>query len=159
EGEDGFVQIVYDNNSIKSDCEVELDFSRLDVDERSENSSRNYTKEILDGYRTETDTSGNSVQVPIYKEVSGTVTTRRITKTVSWRVDVEINRSTNNCDLREERFTEEVEDKIEIYELSGDERAIPNEFKDSSNQELKDTDDMVEDLIDDLYRRVRNYFY
>ncbi len=159
EGEYGFVKIVYDNNSISSDCQVELDFSRLDVDERSDESSRSYSKEIIDGYKTETDTSGNSKQIPIYKDVTGRVTTKSITKTVAWRIDLEIVRSSVNCGLREERFRAEVEDRVEIFELSGDERAIPDEFKNSSNERLKNTDDMVDDLIDDLYRKVRNYFY
>jgi len=159
EGETGFVRIVYDNSSIDGDCNVDLDFSRLDVDERSDQSSIDYTKEIIDGYSTKTDTSGNTTQIPNYVEVSGRVITKTITKTVSWRVDLEIVKSNISCDLREERFRETIEDQARIYEISGDIRAIPDEFKNQTNERLEDTDDMVEELIDELYRVIRNYFY
>lgn len=159
EGEDGFVKIVYDNTSYDGDCNVELDFSRLDVNERSDQSSQSYSKEIIDGYTTKTDTSGNTTQIPIYKEVSGRVTTKTITKTVSWRVDLEIVKSSVSCDLREERFRESIENKAKIYDISGDSRAIPEEFKNPPNDRLEDTDDMVDELLDELYRKIRNYFY
>ncbi len=159
EGESGFVRIVYDNHFVTSDCFVQLDFSRLDIDESNDESYKNYSKKILEGYKTETDTSGNTTQIPIYNEVSGSVTTKAIKKTVAWRVDLEIINSSQNCKLREDRFRASVEDRVEIFELSGDERAIPDEFKNNSNNRLEDTDDMVEELIDELYRQIRNYLY
>lgn len=159
EGENGFVKIVYDNNFINGDCNIQLDFSRLDVDESSSQTSQNFSNEILDGYKTEIDTSGNSTQVPIYKVVSGRVTTKTIIKTVAWRIDIEIVNASRNCDLREERFTASVEDRVEIYEYDGDQRAIPDEYKNTTNGVLEDTDDMVDDLIEELYRKVRNYFF
>lgn len=159
EGKGNFIRIVYDNSSVDSDCNVELDFARLDVEERKEESSQDYTLDIIDHYKTETDTSGQTTEIPVYKEVSGSVVTKKLTKIVSWRVDLEIVSSNQNCDLREETFRESVEHRVEIYDLRGDLRAIPEEFKNSTNEQVKDTDEMVEDLIDDLYTRIRNYFY
>jgi hypothetical protein len=159
EGERGFVKIIYDNNTVPSDCYIQLDFARLDLDETSSEAVNHYNKKIQDGYKTETDTSGNSIQIPIYKEVSGTVTIKSIKKIVSWRVDLEILNASQNCSFQEERFRASVEDKAEIFELSGDQRAIPEEFKNNTDDRLKDTDDMVEELIDELYRIIRAYFY
>ena len=159
EGEEGFYKIVYDYSEGSEDCLVELDFSRLDVDEKESESKKNYTVEVIDGYETKTDTSGNTIEIPIYKDVSGTVTIRTLTKTVSWRIDIELLKSNQNCDLKERRFTESVEDKIEVIEIEGDERAIPDEYKNRTNKKLEDTDDMVDDLLDKLYRDVRNYIY
>lgn len=159
EGEDGFLQIVYDDNSVEADCKVELDFSRLDIDERKNQSSQNFSKEIIDGYKTETDTSGNSVQVPIYKEVYGSVNTVSLIKSISWSVEIEVLKSTINCNLDETRYRAIVDDQVEIYELEGDERAIPSEYKNQSVEELEDTDDLVDELIEKLYDSIKKHFY
>lgn len=159
EGKSGFIQIVYDRPISNEDCLVELDFSQLEerYDERS--SSRTYSQKIQDGYTIQVDTSGNETKVPKYITVEGTVITNRITKALSWIVDLEVRSVTQNCNLKEERFYEGIEDVIEKYEIRGDERAIPSEYFNTTNSEFENTPRMVDDLIDELYREVRNYLY
>lgn len=159
EGQDGFVKILYDNRDQTGDCVVELDFARLDVDENDSEFVQNYSKEIIDSYTTEVDTSGKTIKTPVYKEVSGSVRTVTITKRVSWRIDLEILKSNINCNLNQDRFSASVVDKVETYDIRGDERAIPQEFLNNTNQEIEDTDDMVDELLDQLYDKIRNYFY
>jgi len=159
EGESDFVKIVYDDSYESEDCSVVLDFSRLDVDESQKKSSQEFSKEIIDGYTTETDTSGNTTQLPIYKKVYGQVTVVSLTKKVSWSIDFDIVNSSINCDLKHKRFRESVEDRIERYELGGDDRAIPSEYKGNQNDRIKDTDDMVDELLEALYKKIRNYIY
>lgn len=157
EGESGFVRIYYENNIDYADCYIRLEFSRLDVDERDRSSTQNFSENIIDGYSTKTDTSGNTIETPIYKEVTGSVKAISITKNVEWKVDLKIIKSSINCDMREKRFRADVEDKVEEYEIRGDERAIPQEYKTNSTDRLERTDDMVEDLIDELYTQIRRY--
>jgi len=159
EGEKQFYQIVYDDRSVQEDCRIELDFARLDVEEHSKERNSTFTKNVLDGYETKTDTSGKKVEIPIYKDVSAQVVITTFTKNVSWRVDLEIVKSTQNCDLREDRFKASAEDQIEVIEVYGDERAVPDEYQNVSNEQLKDTDDMVEEILDALFRDIRNYIY
>lgn len=159
EGEEGFVQIVYDNSYIEGDCSIQLDFSRLDVNERDNESIQNYTKEIIDGYTNEIDTSGKTIKKPIYKKVSGSVKTVSYRKTVSWIIDIEFIKSNVNCNLRQERFKASVVDEVVIHEIRGDERAVPSEFISNTNEEIEDTDDMVDELLEVLYDKIRNYFY
>ncbi|MDF1697125.1 MAG: hypothetical protein P1U56_14880 [Saprospiraceae bacterium] len=158
-GQSGFMKIVYANSFNNGDCFVELDFSKLDVNERVSESTRTYTKQVEDGYTTETDTSGTVTQIPKYIDVSGSVTTRTITKTLTWRIHLEIRKSSVNCDLREQQFRATIEDQVDQYQISGDQRAIPNEYTSNINDRIRSTDDMVDDLIRDLYLKVRNYFY
>ena len=160
EGKEKFVKIVYDSPSNIGDCLIELDFSRLDEDIRTRSDSRSYNKEIIDGYTTVTDTSGRTREVPIYKTVKGEVITKRVTKTVAWRVDIEIRRSSSNCNLRERRFYADEDDSVEEYEIRGDTRAIPSQYFNNNNKSyLEKTDDMVDDILDDLYREIRDYLY
>jgi len=159
EGNQNFRAIVYDGFSNQGDCLVELDFSSLDVNFQENNSTQNYSEEIQDGYTTKVDTSGREIKIPKYVTVTGSVTTRRITKTVSWRMELDVRSMNPDCDLREERFSRYVADEVEQYDIAGDERAIPSQFRSNNRQELESTDDMVDDLIDDLYRDVYNYLY
>lgn len=159
EGRQGFTRIVYDRQSNVGDCMVELDFDRLDEDYQERSSTQNYSEEIEDGYTTQTDTSGAQIKVPIYKNVNGSVTTKRITKTVSWRLELDVRSMTNDCNLRGERFSRAIVDEADQYIISGDERAIPSKFLKNQNEKLESTDDMVDDLIDDLYRDIYEYLY
>jgi len=159
EGTQGFRRITYDAFSNQGDCLVELDFSDLDVDVQEQSSSQSYSKEIQDGYTTKVDTSGREIKVPNYVNVTGSVETIKLIKTVSWRMQLDVRSMTGDCDLREERWSRYVTDQVEQYELRGDDRAIPSQFKQRQSGELEDTDDMVDDLLDDLYREVYNYIY
>lgn len=159
EGRQGFTRIVYDRQGNIGDCLIELDFDSLDEDFREQSSTKNYSEEIQDGYTTKTDTSGNTIKVPKYKTISGSVTTKRITKTVRWRIDLDVRSMTGDCNLRDERFSHTLVDEVDQYIINGDNRAIPSEYQRNNNQKLESTDDMVDDLIDELYRDVYNYLY
>ena len=159
EGRQGFIRIVYDRQGNVGDCLVEIDFDRLDEDYQESTSTKNYSEKIEDGYTTKTDTSGNEIKIIKYKTVTGSVTTRRITKRVRWRVNLDVRSMNGDCNLREERFSEELVDEVDQYEISGDERAIPTQYTKSKNDKLERTDDMVDDLIDELYRDIYNYLY
>ena len=66
---------------------------------------------------------------------------------------------TGDCNLREERFSEELVDEVDQYIISGDERAIPSQYRKNNNDRLESTDDMVDNLIDELYRDIYKYLY
>ncbi|MEE9440238.1 MAG: hypothetical protein V3V14_14625 [Saprospiraceae bacterium] len=160
EGYRGFKKVLYESNSDEIDCDIVLDFGRVDVDKDQSKTSKNYSKEITDGYTTKTDTNGVVTKIPIKKKIEGTVVTYKIVKRVTWNIDMEMHARNNNCDLRSKRFTEYVTDEIQEYEVRGDKRAIPTKFlNNNQNNRLEDTDDMVDDVIDELYDEVRSYIY
>ncbi len=159
EGRQGFIRIVYDTPGNVGDCLVELDFDRLDVDFQESTSTKTYSGEVEDGYTTKIDTSGQEIKVPKYITATGSVTTRRTTKRVRWRVNLDVRSMTSDCMLKEERFIEEVTDEIDQYEASGNLRVIPYKFLQNNNSKLESTDNMVDDLIDELYRDIYNYLY
>lgn len=159
EGRQGFVKIVYDQMGNVGDCLVELDFSSLDEDIQESNDSQEYSKNVEDGYTTTIDTSGKEIKKKKYKTVTGRVTTRRLTKRVRWSIDLDVRSMNSDCDLRDERFREEISDDIVRYEIRGDERAIPSKYLRNNKEEFRSTDDMVDDLIDELYREVYSYLY
>ncbi|MFT6338015.1 MAG: hypothetical protein ACJATI_004784 [Halioglobus sp.] len=158
EGSQGFTRIVYDRPGNVGDCLVELDFDSLDEDIQESTSTKSYSEKIEDGYTTKIDTSGQEIKVPKYITVTGNVTTRRITKKVRWRVNLDVRSMNGDCNLKEERFSVELVNEVDQYEISGDERAVPSQYT-RNNDKLVSTDDMVDDLIDELYRDIYKYLY
>jgi len=157
---DGFIQIYFEENIPHADCMVEIDFNDLDVRVRQESNVQEFTEQIQDGFETVTDTSGRVRKEPIYKDVSGSVTTTTEYKEHYWEVRVKTNSYTNFCDFRSKNFDSLITLERNTYRLSGDERAIPSRFKNQRDEEFRDDeDDVAEDLIDDLYNQIVRYYF
>lgn len=154
-----FYQITYERNIINVDCTLEMDFSGLDSYLREDRSIQRFSEQIEDGYDTQVDTSGNTTKIPRYVTVTGEVTTIREVLTFRWRVAVSVFGERSYCDFRNRTFDAEEETSRERYEFSGDSRAIPNQYGSSSRNDFEDEDDVVDDLIDDLYREISNYYF
>ena len=159
EGRQGFTRIVYDRQGNVGDCLVELDFDSLDEDLQESTSTKNYSEKIEDGYTIQKDSTGKEIKITKYKTVTGSVTTRRISKRIKWRVNLDVRSMNGDCNLKEERFSEELIDEVDQFEISGDQRAIPSQYTRNNNEKLESTDDMVDDLIDELYRDIYDYLY
>lgn len=155
---EGFYQISYERNLIEVDCTLDVDFSNIDSYAREDRSVQRFSEEIEDGYETRVDTSGNSTRVPLYRSVTGEVVTIREILTFRWRAAVSVYGSRDYCDFRNRNFEAEEETVRERYELSGDRRAIPSGYE-SSRGDFDDEDDIVDELIDDLYREISNYYF
>lgn len=147
------------NPGVPIDCTIDVDFVNLDIDiDKSEDNQR-FTERIVVDYKETVDTSGNVLKEPIYGDIEAYVNIIQYTKSASWDVRVDINSTSKHCILDGGRFSEEITDQAEEIRTSGDERALPSKYRNINNQdELTDDDDMAEELIDRVYRRViRNY--
>ncbi len=160
EGESGFNVFRFNEKFDNYDCKLVLYFDDVDVDIDQSESSRTFTERILDGYDTRTDTSGHTVKKPRYVDVQGEVITLSTRKTVSWTVElVSRYNQSSDCNIRSDRFRAYEQDEAKKYQVRGDQRAIPSQYLNSSGDRLKDTKDMVEDVLDELYYEVRRYLY
>jgi len=159
EGWKGFTKVIYDNFENNADCKVVLEFRDLRSRDNQESLTRDFNKEVQDGYEEKQDTSGNIIKVPKYINVQGSVVTNRITRTYGWTIELSSRNVSGHCDLRDERFYAEVYDRIEQYEIYGDERAIPSQYFNDRDQRFRNEDDMIELLIEELYDQVENYIY
>lgn len=111
-------------------AEVSVDYVDFDDDVRS--SSRNYSERIVTGYETEKDTSGVLVQVPVYENVSATVFTDLIERTLYIRgeVDVRIRNGRSYDDNIREQYSEQ----SQYLRYEGDIRAIPSNIQSNLEQ-------------------------
>lgn len=158
EGND-FLKIYYDKSMSGVDCDIEVDFRNLDFDEYEEYTTETFTREIEDGYITEIDTFGNEIEIPIYTTIEGSV--RIITKrrVGTWEARVDVDTRSSNCRLSDEIFRASRESRVEHYELSGDEAAIPNEYKVAFPEDLEDEDDLAEEMLEDIYADFVRYYF
>ena len=154
-----FSQVLYEQNAPNIDCDIQLDFKSLDIDETRREISQDFEESIITGYDTVTDTSGFTTRQEIRETIRGTVKTTNITKKASWRVYVYIKGYSNNCRLSESNWCVGTESQIEKYNLSGDRRAIPQTYKGGAFDNLRSDDDMAEELLDDIFRWFQNEYF
>lgn len=151
-----FYQLSYNLHPAEADCVIRINFSDVDVDEWEDSSQEHYTEQVVTGYNTERDTSGNTYEVPVHEEVSGTVSYITHHKRASLSVSVNIINQSGQCTMSGCSFSDQVEAQDEEIEISGDTRAIPSHITETHFSDLPDDDDLAEELIDALARRVIN---
>ncbi len=152
-----YVDIRYNRLVQDPDCVLEINFGRLDIDSRESSRTERFTEEVEDGFETSVDTSGQEIRVQQYRTIEGSVTT--ITEEIRYEWDMSVRPSgiREYCNFRQRIFSADERVQIERYELSGDRDAIPSRFRESDTR--IDEDDIVDDLIEDLYDQFRRYYF
>jgi hypothetical protein len=157
---DDFLKIYYESSPPSNpDCAINIYFNDLDERFNDNTQEQDFSEEVITGYRTETDTSGVSREVPIYENVSGRVRIVTSTKRLLWEVQTRIESNNINCNLSGFRFEAIADSTIEYYELSGDERAIPDRFKNQQREDYQSTSRMVDVLLEQIYEEVEDAYF
>ena len=142
---------------------VEIVIDDADLDDDTDRSTKTYTERIITDYNEEKDTSGNVIQVPVYGNVSATVTTERIERELVLRGEIRVQERTgNNVDRKNIR--ESYKETIDRYSYTGDERALPNSVKNkiNGNQEQFSREEnfykeAIEEFLDEAEKELRRY--
>lgn len=152
-----YKQFYVDTDCHPCDCIVELNFRELRESQFSSRESRTFEKKVEDGYTTTKDDKGNTIKVPIYKTLRGVVIADKIRYDFNWEIRSDVNKESQSCDASYQTF--ETAKSFEVYEysFSGDREAIPAEYKNYSRPTL-DKDDIIDDLLEDLFNQVVNYY-
>jgi hypothetical protein len=153
--------ITYDGSGQDYDCFMQISLSEIDYDVRQNRDTQQYSEEIQNGFTTQVDTSGNTIQIPLYETVYGSVITYRTRVTGEWYADVEWLSRNGDCEFRNSRFSANDFEDCEYYETSGDQRAIPSQFlNQSAFRDDCDVEDEIQDeLLDDLYGDIRREYF
>ena len=155
-GESGFKRVNYDGMMSNIDCTITLNFDSPDIDINTSTRTCDFKEQIIVDYEVETDTSGVETKTPIYETIRGEVEIHERTKTVEIDLDVNVSSHTKDCDCNDDHFSATASSTITTYELSGDERAIPTEYKPIHEESFEDEDDLIEEALESLYNRVYN---
>lgn len=155
---EGFVKVTYDGMSMNADCNMEIRFSNLRRNLNERSTIRNFSERIQDGYDTQVDTSGRTTRVPIYVTVTGQVDIITEEYNYEWEASVNNYGDSRYCNFNNRRFRETERLVVERYQISGDRRAIPNEYLNDRVDNI-DEDRVAEDLMDEIYDDIRRYYF
>ncbi len=112
------------------DYVIKIDLVDINEDRRDINRTQTYSREIVDGYETVTDTSGRTTQVPIYRTVTAQVDEVGHTFIVQTRAEVSVyNNVTRRRDYGETYIKEAYEEVLRNYLRSGDTQAVPSNVR------------------------------
>ncbi len=155
-----FLEVNFDRIMSNADCDINLDFRDFDIGYGQRTvENRQFQEEVEAGFRTERDTSGNEIRIPLYETVYGQVRVEELSKIAVGEIWVNVYANNQNCPLRDTRIENEVVNVVERHTITGDRRAIPNNYDDSFQDELMQDDDIAEELIDLLYQEISNYIF
>lgn len=154
----GFAEVSYEKNKYDADCILEISISD-DINVRESTSTDRFSEEIEDGYDTKVDTSGNTIRIPRTITVTGRVQT--ITQVITFECDARVLASGDSriCNYSNRSFDAEERVTYERYEWDGDERAIPDRYKRSSRNDPPDEEEIIEDLLEELYDDFVRYYF
>lgn len=155
-----FREVIYEDDVPKVDCFVQVEFGRLDVDDSQKIARDNFSKEIIARYETYTDSTGMKQQKPIYETVEATVECLISSRRYSWEARGTVDPNFNYCKYRNRIFESERIIESKKYTTRGDDRALPEHMKNLTDQAFSiKEDDLIEELIEDIYRQVDNYYF
>jgi len=157
EGRD-FTEVIYERNNLDADCTLEVEFSDIDRRVRDSRDTRSFSEQIQDGTESRQDTSGNTIQVPRYITVSADVTITREEVTFRWQARARAYGDRRYCDYRDRTFTAEESLVNELYDIRGDTRAVPSEFRNSRYDNRRE-EDLIDDLIEEIYRDFERAYF
>ena len=135
-----------------TDYYIRISLERVYDSERSSEFTREYTDRVIDRYETQTDTAGNTTQVPIYVDISARVNEVETEYSIDANAEASIYRAFDNRRVFYETYTEREVERLERnFFVSGDRSAIPSSVRLERNNTFNyDFDDLIEQALEDL---------
>ena len=144
------------DSNIQADCEVTVSCGTISKNHSTTRDHTTYTKEIEARKEMYTDTSGQLQTRSIMEEVSAIVTTITHVIKVSQRVEINVSRLTEHCDMYGDSETITFTETLEEVTYTGDQEAVPSHIQPKSayphNTEV-DLEREVKAAVDQWIRR------
>ena len=146
------------SNTGNADTDYEIIISLEDIDQREDASEnrQTYSRQVIDRYETQTDTAGNSTEIPIYENISAEVNEVRREYIAQGRaVAVIIWRNDNRRVFSEDYRLDERDGDTKYYLVSGNQDAVPDNINlETFSINNYDYDDLVEEVLERLARAI-----
>lgn len=115
------------------DCDIAIDHGPVRIWESESTHTDHYSKNIQVGTRTETDTLGKTIIIPIYEEIHASITITDIIVTASISTNVSVLNLSGQCSVKSNHFTTQVNDNYQEVSVHGDRRSISGYIPSSSS--------------------------
>lgn len=154
-----FKKFYYRNDEVDEDCTVTIAFDRFQEIKDQRRETESFQKQVQTGTRTETDAEGNQKEVAVFGTVYGTAVKIEKIKTFTCQITLSATSNSNSCDVTDRLIVETLTVSAKEINVSGDERALPQEYQNFSPQMLPMDRDIVEQLIEQAYQRIQSELF
>lgn len=153
---DQFTKILYKpNDPVElADCLIRVNVGNIKYQQSSSDATKDFTKTIVVGTESTTNDKGETVEVEVTEDITGTVVQTTSTLNAKSDVQIEIKAQNKNCKLSGENFSHEFQDVVENYSSKGDLRAIPDEYKNIRRGEHRKQEELSEIMTQRIYQEV-----
>jgi hypothetical protein len=149
-----FKQIYFNQNDKKVDCTIWIEFDKLVRTLHDQQYSQTYQKRVRTGSTTQRNEDGTEREIAVFNTVSGTVSKNTKVKTFQWNIYIFIESTSNNCNLGSSQFPEILTSEALEIDISGDERAVPEQYQNFNPEPMLSDMDLMDELIDRIYRKI-----
>ncbi len=155
-----YFQVLYNDSPNYVDCYIGLHFNDLDIKDSRNITTDNYSKEIVDSYKTYIDSSGVKQSIPNYKTIKASVKCITELKIYRWNARVRIDRKFNYCDHHPQTINVKYEMVSKTYSIQGNREALPDNLKNLKNEYFPINErQVIENLLDDLYKQFKREYF
>ena len=154
-----FKKFYYRNDSVHTDCSITIAFDRFQDTQEEQRETKSFQQQVQTGTRTETDGNGNEKEVATFGTVYGTAIKIQKIKTFTCQITLSATSTSNSCDVTDKLILETLTVSATEINVSGDERALPEEYQNFSPQILPMDRDIVEQLIEQAYQRIQSELF
>ena len=154
-----FKKFHYNNDAANEDCTITIAFDRFQDIKEDRRETESFQKQVQTGSTTETDANGNEKEIATYGTVYGTAVKIQKMKTFTCQITLSATSTSNNCDVVNKQIVETVTVSAMEINVSGDERALPQEYQRFTPQMLPTDRDIVEQLIEQAYQRIQSELF
>ena len=138
----------------QADCEITVDRGPIHFNETRTVRRKRYRKQVITHQRTVTDTAGVTTYEPVFKTVTGTRVTTRVTLTASSHTYKNVHSNTEECFLSDDSFLTHVSDSYNLVRYEGDSRAWPSSTSSQTGQPAFFRSRLKTYLINKINRRI-----
>jgi len=154
-----FKKFYYRNDNANENCTIIVAFDRFQKMNDERRQTKSFQKQVQTGTRTETDANGNEKEVATFSTVYGTAVEVEKLKTFTCQIKLSATSTSNNCDVTDKLIVETLTVSAKEINVSGDERALPQEYQHFTPQILPMDRDIVEQLIEQAYQRIQSELF
>lgn len=154
-----FKKFYYKNDDVNEDCTITIAFDRFQDVKEDRRETESFQKQVQTGTQTETDANGNEKEVATFGTVYGTAVKIQKMKTFTCQITLSATSSSNSCDVTDKLIVETLTVSAMEINVSGDERALPQEYQNFTPQMLPTDRDIVEQLIEQAYQRIQSELF
>lgn len=157
-GSSTFLQKLPNYSNAVPDCEVNVSEGFVSFSTSEYTTTTDFEKEVEIGSRSEKDTSGNIITIPIYETKKAKLIKKTVKVSASQTIYVYVTNRTGQCSISDHSFSDSVEKSYDVVSAEGYKEAITESYIEGSNEPILINSSLEDELEDEIMSSIRNYY-